>query len=457
MDVRDSFGPALRQRRMAVGVSLAVLAGRTHYSKGYLSRVETGGRRPTAALARRCDAALGAEGELAALVPPDRTDAGPTAPAPGTESIAGLDVHAGLEADAANDDEIWIMGMGQGGSIWFQPADRRQVVGIGAASLLSLGLAAPGASAPKGLDAETTVSTFAELFPLVRRLGQRASPAAVLPSLIAQTHTLQTVAEHADGCWRSESYLLASRYAEYAGWMAQEAGRDDMAMWWTDRAVVLAKRGGDLELAAYGLVRHALIRMNAGDALATIALARRAQDAPAAGPRVRGLAALREAQGHALAGAYGECRHALDRARSLLDDSPSDEPTRVLGTSSGGDPVSLATAGCLYDLGRPAEAAEMFDRELSAIPDESRRLKTRWATRQTLARAAAGDIDHACVLLRELLPGFAATASWSIRTDLLALARVLARRCDQPAVREVYPLLTAMLHTPHPDDRASGS
>ncbi|MFD6969149.1 helix-turn-helix domain-containing protein [Streptomyces sp. NPDC059949] len=441
MDVTESFGPALRHRRMAAGVSLAVLAGRIHYSKGYLSRVETGARRPTPSLARRCNAALGAEGELAALVPADRVDDRPTVPKPGAE----------------DSDEIWIVGMGHGGSIWFQPADRRQAVGIGAASLLSLGLVAPGASTSKGPDAETTVSTFAEFFPLVRRLGQQAGPAAVLPSLIAQIYTLQTVAAQANGFWRAEGYLLASRYAEYAGWMAQEAGRDDMAMWWTDRTVALAERGGDLELAAYGMVRHALIRMNAGDALSTIALAERAQAAPAAGPRVRGLAALREAQGHALAGSYGDCRRALDRARSLLDSSPNDGSTRVLGTSSGGDPVALATAGCLYDLGRRAEAAELFDRELGAVPDESRRLKTRWATRQTLARAAAGDIDHACALLRELLPGFAATASWSIRTDLLALARMLARCSAQPAVRDVYLLLTSMLHTPHPADRASGT
>ncbi|ONK16058.1 helix-turn-helix domain-containing protein [Streptomyces sp. MP131-18] len=58
------FGSELRKERMAQGVSLARLSKLIHYSKGHLSRIETGGKRASLDLARRCDEALSAGGKL---------------------------------------------------------------------------------------------------------------------------------------------------------------------------------------------------------------------------------------------------------------------------------------------------------------------------------------------------------------------------------------------------------
>lgn len=57
-------------------MSLSALARSVHYSKGYLSKIENGGKPPTPDLARRCDEALDAGGELARLVPAQRPAAG---------------------------------------------------------------------------------------------------------------------------------------------------------------------------------------------------------------------------------------------------------------------------------------------------------------------------------------------------------------------------------------------
>jgi tetratricopeptide (TPR) repeat protein/transcriptional regulator with XRE-family HTH domain len=62
-----SFGQRLRASRKERGLSIATLAKATHYSPGYLSRVESGKRPPTAELARACDKALAMNGELLAL------------------------------------------------------------------------------------------------------------------------------------------------------------------------------------------------------------------------------------------------------------------------------------------------------------------------------------------------------------------------------------------------------
>ncbi|MFZ3495115.1 helix-turn-helix domain-containing protein [Streptomyces sp. 5.8] len=73
-----AFPAQLRRLRVQRGLSLGDLARRTHYSKGYLSKIETGAKPVTLEVARSCDRALAAEGELLRLVP-ESEDSGPRA------------------------------------------------------------------------------------------------------------------------------------------------------------------------------------------------------------------------------------------------------------------------------------------------------------------------------------------------------------------------------------------
>lgn len=73
-------GRRLRARRADQGWSLSRLERETHYSRGYLSRVENGRQRMTEDLAQACDRALGADGELLAAV---RSGLGQECPYPG--------------------------------------------------------------------------------------------------------------------------------------------------------------------------------------------------------------------------------------------------------------------------------------------------------------------------------------------------------------------------------------
>ncbi|WP_051338269.1 helix-turn-helix domain-containing protein [Streptomyces flavidovirens] len=81
-----SFGEELRRLRSERGISLTALARSIHYSKGYLSKIENGGKPPTPDVARRCDEALGAGGALVRLVadvPPARRPMTPSPQLPG--------------------------------------------------------------------------------------------------------------------------------------------------------------------------------------------------------------------------------------------------------------------------------------------------------------------------------------------------------------------------------------
>ncbi|MEV7467660.1 helix-turn-helix transcriptional regulator [Streptomyces kronopolitis] len=423
-----AFGEELRKRRLDAGLSLTALSAAVHYSKAQLSKVERGIKAPSRDLARLCDAALRAGGALIALV---ATSASGTAeePAPG-----GID------------EEEWTMQLSPDGSGWFRPMGRRQVVGAGAASLMrwQTGGVGPVSQATGAGMLEASRALFTHY----RRLGQNVEPGFLLPGLIAQTHTLRELSAHADSRTRRELLALGSRYAEYVGWLVQETGDEQAALWWTQRAVDLAAAGGDRALAGYALVRRALVTLYQDDAEQTVALAQRAQS-DTLPSRIRGLAAQREAQGHALAGDHDACQRALDRARVLLARQVDDADAPVIGPMHLPDSVGMVTGWCLFDLGRPREAADELNRQLAWVSPDAVRTQVRYGVRRALAYAADGEIDHACTLTEPLLDGVAAVRSATVTIDLRRLARVLARHSDHASVRQLAPRLGTLSRFTH--------
>ncbi|MFF3068152.1 helix-turn-helix domain-containing protein [Kitasatospora sp. NPDC057904] len=433
----DEFGPELRRRRIAAGLTLTRLAELLSYSKGHLSKIERGHKAPPPEFARRCDAQLDAAGELERLLTTE-----PRTP----RSTGGPDGPGGEAPPAHGRHEDVRRSEGLG---------RRQLLAAGATSLIGGGLAAPPHPVPAlkpsipttAITDSAPVEIFRAQFDQMRQLGQTTAPGTLLPLLTVQIRTLGDLAARTDAANRTRLLALAARYAEYAGWMAQEAGDDDAALSWTARAVELAEAGGDHHLASYALVRRALITFYAGDAAQTVQLVEPARNGGLP-PRIRGLAAQREAQGHALAGHRDACLRSLDRARELLARADAEEGTGspALGTTSLVDPAAMVTGWCLFDLGRPDQAAEVLDREYPRIPVHAIRSRARYGIRRALAHAAGGRPEHAGALAAELLPLVPALHSATIRADVRRLARELHRFRADGAVRDLEPLLARALH-----------
>lgn len=407
-----TFGEELRRRRIAAGLTIGGLSARVHYSKAQLSKVETGSKRPSPQLARLCDAELGAGGALEALLP--------TAPASPEGEPAG-------HPDA-------VLG-------------RRRILGAGAATVLALGGQAPAAHGDTG--GETLLEVSRALFDQFRRLGQSAPPEAVIPALDEQIRLLLSLADRTGRRTSKGLVSLSARYAEYAGWMAQEAGDEPGALRRTDQAVALAAAAGDGHLASYALVRRGLITYYRGEAAETVALAA-GVSGTGLPPRIRGLAAQRRAQGHALAGDYDACMRGLDEARTLLARSTQEDDAPVLGTTHVADPASMAFGWCLLDLGRPARAAEVLDRECPRLPAQALRTQARYGIRRALAHALAGDPERACDLTGRLLLTTDIVGSATIAVDLRRLARTLARHSHHPSYLAIAPRLTAALASASP-------
>jgi transcriptional regulator with XRE-family HTH domain len=160
------FGAELRRLRTAAGLSLAQLSREVHYSKGYLSKIETGVRLPAPDLARRCDDAVAAGGALLALVPPRRQ---PRQPA-----------------------ETWDFGVAE----------------------LAVPRSSAGSQSPPGLRAapEPALPVRAAFRPLVDHVLRATGPAAVLRSFRDLAHRSRT-----------DLLLRAARLGDYARLLAEES------------------------------------------------------------------------------------------------------------------------------------------------------------------------------------------------------------------------------------------
>ncbi|MGA5495715.1 helix-turn-helix domain-containing protein [Streptomyces cinereoruber] len=414
MSTASLFGPELRRLRVEAGLTLTEFSVALNYDKGHLSKVERGERSASPELARRCDAFLGADGELQRLVVRTEADSDTS------EAPAG--------------QRRWLVG-------------RRAVLSAGTGVLIDFGLKLGGQALSSADD--PLLGSYRMQFDQLRKLGQSTAPEILLPLLETQTRVIAGLASDARSASRTPVLLLASRFAEFTGWMAQEAGDSDAALGWTGEAVELARAGGDPYLGSYALVRRALITMYGGDAAGTVTLARRAQSSELP-TRIRGLAAQREAQGHALVGNEVDCLRSLDRARELLaaDDALNGaEP--VMGTSHVSDPAAMSTGWCLYDLGRPKAAAEVLDRECRNLPPHALRTRARYGFRRALAHAASGEVEQACTIAGELLGVMPAVPSATVNTDVRRLARELSRFRSSRTVRDLQPALARVLAPTH--------
>jgi hypothetical protein len=154
---------------------------------------------------------------------------------------------------------------------------------------------------------------------------------------------------------------------------------------------------------------------------------------------------LREAQGYALTADNSACQNALERGREHLARAADDPAATILGTSTVPDPAAMVTGWCLHDLGRPADAGVVLDREIVRLPADAQKARTRFAVRRALAYATAGEVDHACGLTGGLLADAQELSSATIRLDLVRLARALNRWPTHGPVRNLQPELSRAL------------
>ena len=405
----SEFGIEMRRRRMRRELSLAALADRVHYDKGYLSKIETGRLPANRRLAGLVDVELEAEGELVALVPPEsRRRSGPETP---------------TADDAQSSEPDWGRELAAFGEALSVPLTMRPTAGRGEADDLRL------------------LTHYWEEFDRHRRLSQQLPPELVLRRLIVDFNTLMEL-EQTSRSTASRLRLLAARYAEFIGWMCQEAGRLDLALAWTRRTADLATRAEAADLAAYTLVREAELALYEGDPATAMELAGRVLEDPRAQARSRGLAAHRQAQAFAVRGDHAGCLNSLDHARDLLHPERIAQEARsagepVVGSATVGELDNAIAGWCHYDLGRPRRASEFLADALERTPAEAHRSRALFGARLALAYEASGELEEMRAVTLQVLRDAGLVHSAGADAELRGLSRALMRHHNIRELREL--------------------
>lgn len=251
----------------------------------------------------------------------------------------------------------------------------------------------------------------------LKDVGRSGGPRFVLASMKSITRVLTDAGPNAVGERGADLWLLASRFAEYTGWMAQESGNAAEALNWTARAVRWGARGGDETVSAYALVRKACIAQHRGDAAAAVSFAGQAAGHPAATPEIRAHADRRAAQAYAQLGDTAACREALRRFRDHAAEAASEQAPRW-GPRIENANLRLIEASCMLSLRRFGPAADLFAAEQRPDAPADSNSRARFAVRRATALAGAGRIDEACLIAEAALPVIRRIDSATVRADL---------------------------------------
>ncbi len=450
---RRLLGVVLRHVRTEAGLSLRDLGKRCHHDYSRLSRMETGEHLGDPALLAEIDRILGAGGLLTTLRAAADLPSDPPGPV-----LAAPAVGMGHAGDGAA--VMLEMRTTDGRSVRVSIPRREfaQLLASGAlgtllpAGVLTLGEAdrlATVMAQPSRVDPQV-IGYFDRLLIEHYTADQILGPHQLLGPVLAQLDMLDALRRHARPPVATPLLRMLARYAEFVGWLQQDAGDLPAAMYWSDRASQWAQSAGDYQMAAYLLIRKGNIAYLADDAHTVIELATAAQDAPGdIDPKITALAAQQEARGWAMINDGDRCRRKLDTAAHLLSTSPDGgEPTTTvyiqyydLGV------LEDQSATCFRSIGRAEDAVAIFERRIADSLDANlhrdrgyqmaKLANTVLATTQPEPERAA-QLGLACVDLSRQ------TGSARIGKELGTLdATLTARWPDQPDVRAFHEAFTA--------------
>jgi len=467
--------PSLRSQRETAGLSLRALAVRSGFSASHLSRVETGRRAATTAVARlyaslgQAKAAPSAKRVPIRVPPRPEPDAGIDITWFGSE-VRRLRISAGKSLDGLG-TEVYLS-RSQLGKIEQGDARGSYQLALSLDTALDahgrltrlfleecarVGPVAPDTDilargdpvrpGARGSDLVDRAAVATACLQALRVRSHQAGPQSITHDLGNDVVELYDLAGGAAPDAANPVWPVILRYAELLGWTAQEIGHDAIALRWTRAMADWARRLEDIDALGYALIRQSQRARRRGDAQAAVILARRAGTMGGISPRLAQFAAQREAQACALAGDEPAYRKALDRYHALVA-APSQtgrDAARLPGWGPAPDPAyehsRLLEATCLVDLADFGTATTLFDQDMRHL-GAARTGYARLAVRHAIAYAHVGEPEHACQIMLGCLPTVARQGSASLRGDLKLLSRVLNRYRRSPAVRALLPDLT---------------
>lgn len=248
-------------------------------------------------------------------------------------------------------------------------------------------------------DADGITEIYDRLLVDYAALDNVAGPLGALDMIARHADLLADSAERERGPMHRVLIGTAARYAEFAGWLHQDAGDPARAASWTEKALSLAHASGDAGLVAYTLMRRSNQAVEQGKGSMALGLAEAALSSPgAATPRVRALGLRQRAASLALGQDAQGALDAVTQARDCIASDPAWNPLTGYCTLPY---LDAEAAICQLLLGRPQTAAELLLPAIEAWPDGYTRDRAYYQAHLAVALIDIGMLDDGLTHARE--------------------------------------------------------
>ena len=356
-------------------------------------------------------------------------------------------------------------------------------LGLPPAARLALGLASEAADSGSsevagGLPADIAGAGLGDVRPLLSNLS-RTSAVPVLSALRGmhrgyveadrlmgslcvagpiqlQMPVIEKACEVSRGADRTEMLRFACQFAEFGGWIFQDAGDLTCAMQWTNRALDYALELGDERVIAYTLMRKAMIATEGGTPAQGLGIADAAlRRKDSLTPRLRAVILRQRSYSNAVLGEVIATARDADEAvtEAVAGEDQEEEDRAPYCTPT----YAAMEAGASWVLlGHPKTAIPILEKSRSQWADHMEvRDYALCVSRLALAHAAAGDVERACAAADEVVALAQGLGSRRVAVQLGLLYRGLERWRRDPAVAGVRGRLKMLADSFKPGREAS--
>lgn len=319
------------------------------------------------------------------------------------------------------------------------PLDRRDVLRTGIAGLAAVAIG--------GGSGQTSPADYRRELEHLQHLDRAQGSDRALAGLLGALTSITTALRASQGADRVSLLGIAARSAEFAGFLYRDLGDRVRSLHWHDRAMEWAQQGDDVAMQSYVLLRKAQAAYDQRDAGRMLDLTMAAGRGQAAlGPGLRAEIHQQRARGEAMLGATDrDVRRRLDKARGELSGAAGRQAPDEPGAGYSEKLLTLQTAVCLTEAGRPAEAVVLYQRILAG-GIASARDDAYFQILLSTALALSGEPDEAARTACDALPVAAATQSRRSIAEARSLLAALQPWRQRSQVRALQDALRAAAH-----------
>ncbi|HEY6423944.1 MAG TPA: hypothetical protein VIY28_11985 [Pseudonocardiaceae bacterium] len=258
-----------------------------------------------------------------------------------------------------------------------------------------------------GAPLEETMAYLKEQWHVLVRADNLFGPAHTLRLVHEQIKLIELLLRDARDDIRTPLLSLGAQYAESAAWLHEDAG-DQLATFWTSRALEWSHAASDHRLVAWTLFRRSQQVSRQGDIALSIGLAQAAQNTDSRLPdQMRAALIQQESYSLALDGNEAACQYKFDQALQWAAPEPDFHGDARSGhgafCTATYTYIELQRADCWVQLGQPQRAVATYEGVLANLPAAYNRDRGYGLAQFGNALVAAGEPECAASVTSEAL------------------------------------------------------